>query len=111
VPIAPPDEIASGNKTYAFPVIYSGTKGAALDSSGKLNYYNELDGKFYAVDSLGNSETRSLETFPNASNITFSPNGNNAVIEFPDNTKIMYDFKNNRRERICCRAYRHGKHG
>ena len=96
VPIAPPDEIASGNKTYAVPVIYSGTKGAALDSSGKLNYYNELDGKFYAVDSLGNSETRSLETFPNASNITFSPNGNNAVIEFPDNTKIMYDFKNSR---------------
>lgn len=96
IPTTPPDQIANGNKTYASPLIYSGTKGTSLDSSGKINYYNELDGKFYTVDSLGNSEARSSQTFPNAKNITFSPNGNNAVIEFPDNTKIMYDFKNNR---------------
>lgn len=64
---------------------------AAATTSG-LGYYNESDGKFYHIDGRGDAVQLSDRSFPNVSAVTWAHDGNKAVIEFPDQTKIVYDF-------------------
>lgn len=61
-------------------------------TSGGLNYYNSEDNRFYAVDGNGNAIRLSERGFPDVSAATWSPDGGKAVLEFPDQTKIVYDF-------------------
>lgn len=88
-----PAVIADGSMTLAEPQVYSGAQNAVIIQTGELNYYNKDDGKFYQIGDQGNIQALSTETFPDAQKITWSPKNTQAIIEFPDGNKILYDFK------------------
>lgn len=65
---------------------------SSIATSGGLNYYNSEDDRFYKIDGEGNAVRLSERGFPSVSDATWSPDGSKAVIEFPDQTKVVYDF-------------------
>jgi len=64
----------------------------SLNTGGNFRYYNASDGKFYQVMPDGQIKSLSDQVFYSASNVTWAPNKNEAVIEYPDNSKIVYNF-------------------
>ena len=71
----------------------SSTVGATLGQGGNgVQYYNEGDGKFYRVNEQGEAKALSDKKFHNVENVTWSPNKNKAVIEYPDGSNIVYNF-------------------
>jgi dipeptidyl aminopeptidase/acylaminoacyl peptidase len=60
--------------------------------NGGLRYYNQGDGKFYHVGANGEIEPLSDQQFYRVSKVTWAPNTNKAVLEYPDQTKIVYNF-------------------
>jgi Tol biopolymer transport system component len=61
--------------------------------TGKLVYYNEDEQKFYEANADGtNPRALSDQLFPDAQDIVWSNQGDKAIISFPDNSKIAYDF-------------------
>lgn len=70
-----------------------GTTNAALTTDGNgLVGYNRTSGMFSRIDGTGRLTPLSDETFPFAQQVTWSPDRTKAVLEFPDNAKILYDF-------------------
>jgi len=86
-------EFASGGVTLTTPVTSYPTVGASLSSSGNLNFYNQFDNKFYRMTTDGNMEALSGKEFYDVSSATFDPSGNKAIIEYPDRSKIYYNFE------------------
>lgn len=68
---------------------------ASVNSNGTYRYHNELDGKFYSIDSTGKITELVDNVFFNVSNVTWAPTKNIAVIEYPDDSKIIYNFDKN----------------
>ena len=86
--------VANGGLTSATNVSDAPVVGATI-SNNSVQYYNELDGKFYKLDANGNPVAISDKTFPNVENIVWSPDNNKAVLEYPDGTKSVYNFNTN----------------
>jgi hypothetical protein len=85
--------IASGGATEAKATINTSSMSAMMAADGKsINFYDKVSGKFYRLDSNGQLVELSDQLFPNATDIAWSPAGDKAVITFPDNSKIVYDF-------------------
>jgi len=61
-------------------------------SDGNMRYYNSLEGKFYKITTDGSIKNLSDKTFYNASKVTWATTKNKAVIEYPDDSKIIYNF-------------------
>jgi hypothetical protein len=57
-----------------------------------VQYYNQNDGKFYRVDSSGKASLLSDQVFYNVSDVVWAPQKNKAIIEYPDSSKILYNF-------------------
>ncbi|HBW74093.1 MAG: hypothetical protein UX10_C0005G0003 [Candidatus Magasanikbacteria bacterium GW2011_GWA2_45_39] len=57
-----------------------------------IAFYDRSEGKFYRLDQNGNINTLSNQQFYNVQNITWSPGNDKAVIQYPDGSKISYDF-------------------
>ena len=55
-------------------------------------YYDDANQGFYRVTSDGKVSKLSDRKFYNVTNATFSPTKNEAIIEYPDKTKVLYDF-------------------
>ncbi len=73
------------------------TPGAALfatvSADGKnANYYDPSSGKFFRVTSNGQAAQLSAQTFADAQKVTWSTQNDKAIIEYPDNSKILYNF-------------------
>jgi len=86
-------DVARGGLTFADKL----DAGAALGDSmvmigGEVYYYNRLDGKFYRLNESGNKTLLDNTTFYNADQVTWSPLGDKAIIEYPDQTNILYNF-------------------
>ncbi len=65
----------------------------SLGSDGKtMNFYDPTTGRFFRLTSDGQMVPLSSQTFYNAQKITWSPQDNKAIIEFPDQSKILYNF-------------------
>ncbi|HPY99778.1 MAG TPA: hypothetical protein PK009_03100 [bacterium] len=64
-----------------------------MTSNDELRYYNQNDGKFYKLDSNGELVTISDKIFHQVSRVTWSTDGNKAILEYPDGSKITYDFQ------------------
>lgn len=102
LPIAPPaaelelppgvDRVAQGGVTLTKPVVTVPTTGASLSASGQINYYDRLDGKFYRLQPDGTVTALSGKEFFNVSDATFNPQGDQAILEYPDGSNIYYDF-------------------
>ncbi|HTK04799.1 MAG TPA: hypothetical protein VL500_04390 [Candidatus Eisenbacteria bacterium] len=84
--------VADGGLTVVTPVAPVPTTGASISSSGQLNFYNKNDGKFYRVNPDGTTTSLSNKTFFNVSNAKFDPQGNKAIIEYPDGANVMFNF-------------------
>ncbi|HTM69001.1 MAG TPA: hypothetical protein VL426_06930 [Candidatus Binatia bacterium] len=85
--------VANGGLTVVTPVAPVPTTGATLSASGQLNYYNRNDGKFYRLNPDGTTTSLSNKTFFNVSNAKFDPQGNKAILEYPDGSNIMFNFQ------------------
>jgi hypothetical protein len=64
----------------------------SMSADGDMFYYNPNDGKFYKINSLGQPVLLSNEYFPGVKNATFDSKGAKAILEYPDGSKIVYDF-------------------
>jgi len=65
---------------------------ASMNEGGNLRYNNAADGKFYTVKD-GVATPLSDQVFYNVKNVTWAKNKDKAVIEYPDSSKIVYNFE------------------
>ncbi len=65
---------------------------SSLAASGDFRYHNAQDGKFYRVGDAGQTTALSDQVFYNVQNVTWAKTGNKAVLEYPDSSKILYNF-------------------
>ena len=87
------DETSDKKTKEAQKISKSIVKGITMDLSGdKLSYYNRDDGKFYTINEKGESVLMSEKTFYNVQNITWSPDKDKVVLEYPDGSNIVYNF-------------------
>jgi WD40 repeat protein len=94
---AQPSEAAQGGLTKTTELNQAPSLGAALAPNGNdLLYYNQQDDKFYRVTKDGKSTLLSDAVFHQVQKITWSPDRNKAILEYPDQAKIIYDFQTNR---------------
>jgi hypothetical protein len=64
---------------------------ASSDGNG-INYYDSKTGKFYKADENGSITELSGKVFHNVEKVTWSGQGDKAVLEYPDGSNITYDF-------------------
>lgn len=69
---------------------------ASLSVGGDFRYYNANNGKFYKVTPTGDIKALSDQIFYNAEKVTWAKGKNQAVIEYPDQSKIVYNFDTNK---------------
>ncbi|MFA5029180.1 MAG: hypothetical protein WC518_00320 [Patescibacteria group bacterium] len=62
--------------------------------NGELVYYDPKTGKFYRLSLDGKISEFSDKIFYNVKNVSWSNNLEKAVLEYPDGSNIVYDFKN-----------------
>lgn len=65
----------------------------SVNSQGQLRYHNALDGKFYQVLPDGTTKALTDQVFYNVQKVTWAPGSNKAVLEYPDDSKIIYNFQ------------------
>jgi len=58
--------------------------------------YDRVDGYFYSVNTFGTRTRLSDQRYPNVEDISWSPNADKAILEFPDGTNVLYDFRANK---------------
>ncbi len=68
----------------------------SLNNNGTVRYHNGGDGKFYSLGTDGQIKALSDQTFYNVSKVTWAKNQDKAVIEYPDSSKIVYNFTTNK---------------
>lgn len=86
-------QVAAGGPTATPRVTEASVLAPTLSSTGGLNYYSQADGKFYRQLPDGTMRTLSETGFPAVQNVNWSPSGDKAVLEFPDRSKVIYDFQ------------------
>lgn len=90
----PPSTIADGGPTATETVVSSQASGliAAGDQAG-LQYYDTQTGKFYRLSADGLTKTELTDAvYRDVEKLNWSPDGNQAILEFPDQTKVLYNF-------------------
>jgi len=87
--------VADGGLTQTATLVDTVPGGAAVANNGRdLLYYDPLTGQFYQLSPDGRTRTALTDQiYPGASGVTWSPQKNKAVIEFPDGSKYLYDFQ------------------
>jgi len=94
-PINQSSAIALGGLTETLELNQVPSLAATLSANGNdLQYYNKQDGKFYRLTKDGQASLLSDTVFHEVEKITWSPDKNKAILEYPDQAKIIYDFKN-----------------
>lgn len=87
-----PSPIAVGGLTETATVNRNPSLNITLDNSGQLQYYDRSDGKFYKLNTDGTKTALSDRVFHSVQNVVWAPGSDKAVIEYPDGSKITYDF-------------------
>jgi len=86
-------DIARGGLTKTIELNKTKSSDVILGSDGKsLQYYDNEDGKFYFIDSEGNIKAMSNKVFHDVKKTTWSSNRNQAILEYPDGSNILYNF-------------------
>lgn len=85
--------IAQGGETVVNQITDTPVLAAEQQVGGDgVRFYDISDGKFYYIDKNGNRIKLSDQVFPHAEEIAWSPVNNEAIITFPDQSKVYYDF-------------------
>ncbi len=89
------DEVAQGEitKTTALTQMPAQNPAPSIDTTNGVQYYNPTDGRFYRLTPDGQVKVLSSKIFHNVSKITWQPQGEKAILEYPDGSNIVYDFK------------------
>ncbi|PIR94537.1 hypothetical protein COT97_00635 [Candidatus Falkowbacteria bacterium CG10_big_fil_rev_8_21_14_0_10_39_11] len=94
IPGATTSEYAEGGITVVDDLDTSATPFMSLDSSGNgLLSYNSDSGQFYQIENNGNKTLLSERKFPNVENVTWGENTEQAIMEFPDGSNVLYNFR------------------
>jgi len=64
----------------------------SLDKTNDARFYNNQDGKFYRVNADGSVSAMSEQVFYNVDKVTWSPQNNESIIEYPDGKNLYYNF-------------------
>ncbi|MEK7159326.1 MAG: hypothetical protein AAB766_02385 [Patescibacteria group bacterium] len=87
------DQIAQGGVTAVNTFGTEISRDLTLDASGdKSIVYNPGTGKFYSFDADGGKQLLSDKVYKDVKNISWSPQKEKAVLEFPDGTNVLYNF-------------------
>ncbi len=93
----PPSVVANGGLTVAPVIVDAATLDASLAGNGvDLNYYDRLNGKFFRLDRSGTKTLLTDAVFKGVEDIVWSPDKDQAVLSFKDESKIIYDFRQKR---------------
>lgn len=89
-----PSQVASGGATISNAISSGPASGLAVNSTdGNLQYYDRTNGLFYKVSSDGLIVTPlSSDAYPDVRTVDWAPNGNQAILGFPDGSKVLYNF-------------------
>ncbi len=87
-----PSPVAIGGITKTEILNQAPSLNPTLSKDGGVQYYDTSDGKFYKVDSDGNKVLLSDKVFHSVDKVTWAPDKNKAVLEYPDGSKILYNF-------------------
>lgn len=86
--------VADGGITQTIALTTGPVQNTTLSADGnKINFYNEEDGYFYTIDKDGNIVKLSNQTFPNVQSVEWNRDAEKAVMVFPDDSKIVYNFQ------------------
>lgn len=93
LPIAEATAVASGGPTITNELDLDLADAPVLSPSGVLAYYNKDEGKFYTIGPDGQPREMSSRVFPEVDTVTWAPTAEKAVLEFPDSSKVVFDFE------------------
>lgn len=65
----------------------------SVSNVGATRFHNAADGKFYTLDKEGKPKLLSDQVFYNVKNVVWAKSADKAVIEYPDSSKIIYNFE------------------
>lgn len=89
----PVSDVADGGLTTTTSLSAGAISSPNINSDGdSMNFYNVHDGLFYQVNSDGTVSAITETSFPEVENVTWSDEGEKAVLEFPDGSNIVYNF-------------------
>lgn len=90
----PASPIARGGLTSTTQLNSVASLGVSLSGDGKsVQYYDKNDGKFYRVSKDGQITPLTDRIFHEVENIVWAPDREKAVLEYPDGSNIVYNFK------------------
>lgn len=89
-----PSQVADGGATFSSPVTTGPASGLAVNNTnGDLQFYDKISGLFYKVSPDGLTTTPlTTDAYPDVRAVNWAPNGTQAILSFPDGTKVLYDF-------------------
>ncbi len=88
--------VAAGGPTASPQVTPDTVLQPRAAAGGSLNVYDQNDGHFYRILPDGSKQALSQQSFAAAKNVEWAPKGDKAIIEFPDASKVLYDFNTQR---------------
>lgn len=90
-----PSTIAKGGTTLVKTLVNTNTGGLTVNGNNGLQFYDKKTGQFFQISPDGVSQTPLTDAiYKDVQQITWSPDGSKAILQFPDNSKILYDFAN-----------------
>ncbi|RLE07177.1 MAG: hypothetical protein DRJ06_06420 [Candidatus Aminicenantes bacterium] len=92
--IVQPDPVAQGGSTLALPLHEDKVTNVTLSTDGQgVSFYNKEDNKFYTLSEDGQDMIPlSDQEFYNVQDVYWSDDKTKAIITYPDESKILYDF-------------------
>ncbi|MBI4433605.1 PD40 domain-containing protein [Candidatus Uhrbacteria bacterium] len=92
---AEPPEVAQGGATRTTALSDTPTRFVRLATDGRPQYYDPSSQRFFRIGPDGNPVPLSDRKFPAVQSVTWAPNDDRAIMEFPDGANVLYDFRTN----------------
>ncbi len=90
---APISAVANGGATNAPTLTDSRANAPFTGADGKVRFYNPDDCRFYEVSAGGERAQLGSAQYCEVKGLTWAPGADKAVLEFPDGSNVVYDFK------------------
>ncbi|HBR13117.1 MAG: hypothetical protein UW91_C0060G0003 [Parcubacteria group bacterium GW2011_GWF2_45_11] len=84
--------VARGSLTQTRRLTNGPVQGVTVAPDGSLIYYDEASGKFYRRLADGTVVELAAQIFHDVENITWAKQANQAILEYPDGSNILYNF-------------------
>jgi len=86
------DQIAQGGLTAVNTLSTDTIKSFKVAHNGLLYGYDQETGAFYKITATGEKELLTDKIYKNVENITWAPDDEQAILEFPDGSNILFNF-------------------